>query len=118
MKFAAAALLGLASADEQRYLRYLSRYGKSYLTKEEFDFRRSVFEANMALIEEHNADPSATFVMAENHMADWTEYEFKRLLGFRSRKASGAKEVAFGGPNPVPQSVDWRKSNVLTPVKD
>ena len=46
MKFASAALLGLVSANDMQYLEHLSKFGISYATREEYEFRKSVFEAN------------------------------------------------------------------------
>ena len=39
MKAAIAFLAGLAAASDQVYLEFLSRYGKSYETREEYEFR-------------------------------------------------------------------------------
>ena len=47
MKFAIAALLGSVAAIEIEYLRYLSSYGKSYLTTEEYQLRKAIYESNM-----------------------------------------------------------------------
>lgn len=83
MKFTSAVLLGLASASDIEYMSYLTRFGKTYGTKEEFDFRKAIYEENMAKIQAHNAANASEFTMGENHMTDWTDFEFKRLLGFR-----------------------------------
>lgn len=81
MKFAIAVLLGLVAANDERYLGHISKYGLSYATREEYEFRKGVFDANMDKIEAHNSDPNSTFSMGENHMTDWTDAEFNQLLG-------------------------------------
>ena len=46
------------SDSEMAFIKYVSEWGKSYGTKEEFQFRLEQFERNMAAIIEHNADNS------------------------------------------------------------
>ena len=71
MKFAVSALLSLVSANEQDFLSYITKYGKSYATREEYEFRLNIFTKTVAFIEEHNSDPENHRV-GLNWMADWT----------------------------------------------
>lgn len=108
MKFTIAALVGLATANDLEYLSHLNRYGKSYITMEEYNYRKSIFMENKKKIEEHNANPENTSTLGENHMMDWTEGEFQKLLGFKNgHNRTGEKYVPHG--KTVASEVDWRK---------
>ena len=62
---------------------YVAEYGKSYGTKEEYEFRLQIFADNLKKINEHNEMYTDDAVWGLNHMADWTPREYKRLLGFK-----------------------------------
>ena len=90
MKFAVAALLGAASAAdleiENSYLAYVAEHGKSYGTEEEFKFRMNLYSQRVTQVREHNANVTGNdATMGINHMADWTDAEYKKLLGYRNR---------------------------------
>ena len=115
MKLATAALLGLVAADDATYIQHLAEFGISYATREEYEFRKSVFENNVARIEAHNSDPEASFEMGLNHMSDWTDAEFEYLLG----------DISELEPSPEPEdevinmtAIDWRKKGGVSPVKN
>jgi len=123
MKFSAliavAAAHGISDEVEQMYIQHISEHGKSYGTTEEYKFRLAIFAKNAQFVDLHNQvnqGPDAHKV-ALNHMADWTEYEYKRLLGFRGQQQTEQK-----APQPVvagaPASVDWRAKGAVTPVKN
>ena len=64
---------------------YVAEYGKSYGTKEEYEFRLNIFAKNFKLISEHNTqngDNAET--LGVNHMSDWSSDEYKKLLGYKS----------------------------------
>ena len=118
MKFATAALLGLASASDLEYMTHLNKYGKSYLTLEEYQFRKAIFEKNKTMIEEHNANPGEhQHTLGENHMMDWTEDEYKKLLGFKG-KPHHSHRMEVVNISDAPNSVDWRSKGAVTPVKN
>ena len=70
------------SETEMAYMKYVSEWGKSYGTKEEFQFRFEQFERNMAIMAEHNSDNSQGHELGLNQFSDWTESEYKKLLGY------------------------------------
>ena len=41
----------LYNFENQEFLRYITKYGKSYATKEEFAFRANLFQLNMQKID-------------------------------------------------------------------
>ena len=92
MKYIAASLLGLAAANDQRYMMYMAVHGKSYLTREEYDFRKAVYDKNMDIIEAHNLKKDETYTMGEGAFTDWTWEEFERLLGYADKKTIEVQE--------------------------
>ena len=51
-------------------------------------------------------------------MSDWTDAEYKKLLGFKNHGETVFAEHTFAGASNS-QSVDWRDvQDVVTPVKD
>jgi hypothetical protein len=121
MKFAVAALLGAASAAdleiENSYLAYVAEHGKSYGTEEEFKFRMNLYSQRVEKVREHNANVTGNdATMGINHMADWTDAEYKRLLGFRNHpNANKATETFVGDVADLPASVDWRAKAAYRP---
>lgn len=95
------------SASDMEFLKYVAKYGKSYGTKEEFEFRADQFKTTLARVALENSKNDNTFRVAANKFADWTPAEFKRMLSYKP----------IGGPNTyaeasivggLPSSVDWR----------
>lgn len=43
----------------------------------------------MKVIEDHNSQNDDSETIGANHMADWTEHEYKKLLGFGVEKKKG-----------------------------
>ena len=97
-----------------KFMEYLAAHGKSYLTYEEFQARKQIFEATDILIESHNASESS-FTLGHNHLSDATEYERKALLG-------GIPDLEPKEPTILEESneesIDWRTKGAVTPVKD
>jgi len=132
MKFAVAALVGLATAapidkdTELAFVNYIADHGKSYGTREEYEFRLNIFAQKVAVIEKHNSENTDGHTLGLNFMADWTEHEYKKLLGFHGKKHHNKHHkkhlnasVALETPiTDAPASVDWRTQNAVTAVKN
>ena len=121
--FVALALAGAASAFdisdvEHKFMGYMTQYGKSYGTVEEYQFRLEQFARNHLIVTEHNADASQTFTLGYNHMSDWTEAEYKRLLTFTPMPESEKVYETVDVNAPVPNAVDWVASGAVNAVKD
>lgn len=113
-----------STADDVEYYKYVQKYGKSYGTKEEFQFRQAKFAANLEKINGHNAQNAASFHLAANKFADWTPEEYKRILGYKNsgkKLRSNIVELPVEG---VPASVNWfttanpKGQVVVNPPKD
>uniref|UniRef100_A0A8C0LGP7 Procathepsin L n=2 Tax=Canis lupus dingo TaxID=286419 RepID=A0A8C0LGP7_CANLU len=126
--FLAALCLGIASAAPQQdhsldahWSQWKEAHGKLY-DKDEEGWRRTVWERNMEMIEQHNQEYSQgehSFTLAMNAFGDMTNEEFKQVLNdFKIQKHKKGK--LFPAPlfAEVPSSVDWREQGYVTPVKD
>jgi C1A family cysteine protease len=101
---------------ERHYLNYLAEHGKSYATKEEYLFRLAEFTRKMKIVESHNAKNTDDATVAVNHMSDWTDDEYKAILGYKGKKARNT--TVFEGSNDIPASVNWVEQGAVTPVKN
>ena len=120
--FALAALAGVTSATvmtqmDYEYMKYISKFAKMYETVEEFERRKELFKDTHAKIEALNAN-EGSYRAAHNHMSDWFEEEYKKLLGFVLPEDYKVEENLFTG-SPTVSSKDWREEkDILTDVKD
>jgi C1A family cysteine protease len=125
MKYTLALLGAVAAVDaevETAYMSYLSQHGKSYATREEYQFRLNIFDKNLKYIKEVNANAvdEHDHHLGLNHMADWTQHEYKKLLGYKSHmKKSRPMRANYNETvADVPASIDWRDQGAVTPVKN
>ncbi|GMH13466.1 hypothetical protein Nepgr_015307 [Nepenthes gracilis] len=96
------------------------RFGKSYSSQEEHDYRFEVFKANLHRAKRHQAlDPTATHGVTK--FSDLTPSEFrKKFLGIRSRLhfPADANKAPILPTNNLPTDFDWRDQGAVTPVKN
>jgi KDEL-tailed cysteine endopeptidase len=126
MKFAIASILGLASAYpvevEHAFINWIAENGKSYATMEEYNFRLAIFADKVNFIWEHNSQQNGeddhAHRLGMNSFMDMTEFEYKKMLGFKSqfKTANGTAQVLSGVE--VADSIDWRTSGAVTAVKN
>lgn len=97
---------------------------KAYASKEELVLRRSVYAANVAKINKHNAS-GAGFSMSVNKFADLTGEEFKARYasGLKKNPLSTTKGLLGKVPTKAqiaatPASIDWVSKGAVTPVKN
>lgn len=118
--FALAAFAGLAAAAHQskleyQFIQYIGQYNKQYATYEEYLFRMEQFAKKFAAIESH--DPNATYTVGFNKFSDWTEAEYKSILGLKN-KPEPANALHANSGLQAPVSVNWLTAGAVTPVKD
>eukprot|EP00055_Hartaetosiga_balthica_P018466 m.134424 g.134424 ORF g.134424 m.134424 type:complete len:370 (-) comp9598_c0_seq1:261-1370(-) len=126
-----AAIVAVASAktlwhqlDDYSFEHFKVEYNKRYPSQSEHDFRRSVFENTLERVKTNNRDTTRAWKEGVNHMSDWTDDEFKNLLGYD-------KEIGYSLHKPTPPGFksdikvdalptdkDWRSDGVVTAVKD
>lgn len=126
-------LLDSPSSIDRLWEEFKMRHEKSYATDTEEYKRKAIFSDNLVVIDRHNRQYAAgvhSFSMHLNHLADWTNDEVRTTLnGYRpllmstGRAQNDAIRSLFLRPLSVsiehlPKTVDWRKKNLVTPVKN
>jgi C1A family cysteine protease len=64
----------------------------------------------------NNARNDVDYTLGINKFADWTEAEYKKLLGYK-KQARGVENIKILDESNA-GSVDWRQKGAVTPVKD
>lgn len=106
---------------------YVKDFHRTY-TGAELALRRTLFEGRLQDIMAHNTNPSFTWKQGVNHLSDRTEAELKSLRGYNKGVGYSMRQMrpaAMSGehqptvhPSQLPTDVDWRKSNIVSPVKN
>jgi C1A family cysteine protease len=110
-----AAAVSANSEVESAFMGYITQYGKSYGTIEEYKFRLEHFARNHATILEHNATDS-TFQLGFNTMSDWSAEEYKARL---THKAMPEEDKVYEyHPEANATGIDWRSTGKVQAVKD
>jgi len=96
------------------YTNWLQQHGKSYDAA-----RFQIYKSNLQYVQAHNK-LGRSYTVGMNKFADMTNEEFKSMHKgcYQAVNKTGAQATADVGTASVPASVDWRTSNVVTPVKD
>ncbi|CAH6795882.1 cathepsin 8 [Phodopus roborovskii] len=97
------------------------KYGKNYSLEEEGQ-RRTVWEENLKLVKQHNAEYNQgkkSFTMELNAFGDMTGEEFGKMMTdipvhTRRKRNIVQQHIVV---NYVPKFVDWRRRGYVTPVK-
>ncbi|KAL3515126.1 hypothetical protein ACH5RR_022028 [Cinchona calisaya] len=109
----------LLNADHHFSL-FKKKYGKLYASKEEHDYRFSVFKANMRRARRHQKlDPSA--VHGVTQFSDLTPAEFRRnFLALRSKLKlpTDANKAPIRPTHNLPTDFNWRDHGAVTLVKN
>lgn len=106
------------TSEDLEFMKFVSKYGKSYGTKEEFEFRQTQFKQAMSTIAQENSKNDVTFTVGVNKFADWTPAEYRRLLGYKQSKMLRDEQPTVLPTDNAPTSVDWRQSGAVNAVKD
>jgi len=129
--FVVIALLFLTAANAESSPRDLGDYSFSHYVKEfskvyssaTLRTREVIFNTNLAKIKQINADFKSgrkTWFAAVNKFTDLTEQEMNRYKGFNKNIKSTGSALTLPPFNmaDLPDSVDWRAKNVVSPVKN
>ena len=104
-------------AADSEFTQYVAKYGKTYGTVEEFNFRQAQFVAKKAAFAEHNGMNGNTYVVGVNKFSDWTAAEYKNILGYKPQAAAN-KNYEILDTTGLPAAVDWRKNGAVNAPKD
>ncbi|XP_067661394.1 cathepsin O-like [Haliotis asinina] len=112
----------------EQFIQFMQTYKKTYDAKSpEFWHRFEIFKNNLKHSAELNkAYQNETAVYGVNKFSDLTQEEFEKqyLQGLKSSglRGKGRPGVAFPSlkllKEAVPQYVDWRNQNIISPIKD
>lgn len=103
---------------------YKHSFNKSYENEEEEQYRRYLWEDNLAVINKHNQEAAMghhSYWMGVNQFTDMTIDEFSsNLLTDSNLLQSNDSLNPFDRDTPMnlPQSVDWRQKHLVTDVKN
>merc|ERR1712167_169299 len=65
-------------------MHFIAKHGKTYTTRAEYALRFITFAETYANVQAHNAQEDMTHTAGINYMADWTEEEYRQLLGYKN----------------------------------
>ena len=118
------AALGMKAQDQfmtqgdYEFMKYITEYGKHYATRSEFDLRAGIFKDVLQTIEEHNAS-GATHQLGLNHLSDFTEDEYKQMLGYRAElKPATNAEPELLSEEELADTVNWVDKGAVTGIKN
>jgi len=119
--FATIALFGAASAllteDDYSFMSYIAKWNKFYGTTEEYAFRMAEWRKKDRVIKMHNANPDRTSTLGHNHLSDWTQEEYKVLLGYKPELRTREYEpVSYEKTNS--SGINWVTKGAVTAVKN
>lgn len=137
---ASAAAAGASDPMEERYERWLARYGRSYGDPREKERRFQIYSSNVAFVDVVNS-MRLSYNLTDSKFADMTNEEFRaKHLCLHSQPppvaaappaaaargpcsaAEGDEWGSCGCPKPLkpglPVNVDWKKRGAVTPVKN
>jgi KDEL-tailed cysteine endopeptidase len=105
--------------NDLEYMQFITKYGKSYGTKEEFEFRYNQYLAAKEYINAENSQNGITYTLGVNQFSDWTPEEYKKLLGYKKQPEALRQAVLKDLPlEGVPTSIDWRQKGAVNAVKN
>lgn len=102
---------------QQAFVQHMSEFGLSYGTTEEFQYRLGIYAKKDAFIQETNANQDS-FTVGHNKFSTWSDSEYKKLLGYKGKKANNTKNVKILPTANLADSVDWRTKGAVNAVKD
>jgi len=118
--FALATVLGAANAlntVEFEYMNYMAMFNKQHTDVEMFQVRLENFQFVDAFIQEHNASNGATYTAGHNQFSDWSEAEYKSMLGY-VKDTKSVKNVTLLDESNNADGINWVELGAVTGVKD
>jgi len=107
----------LLTAEDHEFIKYVAKYGKSYGTKAEFEFRSAQFKESLQKVEEHNSQNGSSTV-GINEFSDKTKQEMSRMLGYKPSNVKNFSTSEMLPTENIPNDVNWVTSGAVTPVKN
>ncbi|KAJ6250786.1 hypothetical protein M0813_15601 [Anaeramoeba flamelloides] len=107
------------SASFKKFSTFASEFGKIYKTQEEHTYRQKVFQSNLEMIENHNAQNKG-YKLGLNQFSDLTFEEFSSLkLGHKGSVQPGLGQSQYESLGlDVPDYWNWKERGAVAYVKD
>jgi C1A family cysteine protease len=102
---------------QQDFMQHVNTFGLNYGTQEEYEFRMNLFVKKDAEIKEINASQDS-FVLGHNQFSTFTDFEYKRLLGFKQPANFTEKEATVLDTENLDAEVNWITKGAVNAVKD
>lgn len=112
----------ISSIDSDSFLEFMTVYGKTYSSADEFDRRFSTWQQNIKLINAHNEEFSIglhSYTMGVNQFADMTKEEYREMmLTYKPQGRPDSNSITHSTTftQPLPKSVDWKAQGYVTEV--
>jgi hypothetical protein len=103
--------------EDYEFIRYVSKYGKSYGTKAEFEFRSAQFKQTLAKVAALNEE-NGTSTHGINEFTDMTQAEYRKRLGYKPKAFLAAKNGTVLSEDNLADEVNWVTKGAVTPVKN
>jgi len=110
-------LSDVMTPEDYEFIRYVAKYGKSYGTKAEFEFRSAQFKQTLGKIAALNEE-NGTSSHGVNLFSDMTQAEYRKRLGYKPKGKLEAKNVVVLSEDNLADDVNWVTKGAVTPVKD
>ncbi|XP_015953598.1 senescence-specific cysteine protease SAG39-like isoform X2 [Arachis duranensis] len=107
-----------STCTRERHEKWMEEYGKVYKDGEEKERRFRIFKNNVEFIESFNAAGDKSFKLSVNRFADLSVEEFKASLNGLPKSHWQTTPFRHENVTDIPETVDWRKRGVVTPIKD
>jgi len=108
---------GIMAPEEYAFINFISEHGKNYGTRAEYNFRLAQFLKKDAELKQINEENS-TFAVGHNRFSDWTQDEYKGLLGYKKIEPLMDKRFKVLDTTNLADGVNWVTKGAVTPVKD
>jgi cathepsin L len=104
------------TAADYEFIKYVAKHGKSYGTRQEYNFRAAQFKETLAAIDVCNAEET-TQTCGVNYMADYTKEEMKKMNGYKAANKTTFNYAELDTSN-LADTVNWVTKGAVTPVKN
>jgi hypothetical protein len=103
---------------EFEFINFISNHGRSYGTKEEYEYRFNLFKQVYEDIMNHDAENEG-YTKGINKFSDYSDYEFEKLKGYKPElRQSDEHVLTYFSEVGNPSSVNWVTAGAVTPVKN
>ncbi|XP_062017329.1 zingipain-2-like [Rosa rugosa] len=107
----------------EKHEQWMAKHGRVYPNAAEKEMRFDIFRKNVEYVEKFNNEANKTYKLNINRFADMTNEEFRRYhTGFKMPPGLSSTSSNFSyqslAATDIPTSVDWRKQQAVTPIKN